>query len=125
MSFSLTLPKKNIPALLNKMDILFIGWNKSPLYRFGISPNKIFDYMMAGKPIIHAVNAPNTFIKEANCGIAVEAENPKAIATAIIQLINTSARQLKEMGDRGKKYTIENFNYQILAKQFIDIIQKL
>jgi len=119
------LPKKNIPALLNKMDILFIGWNKSPLYRFGISPNKIFDYMMAGKPIIHAVNAPNTFIKEANCGIAVEAENPKAIATAIIQLINTSARQLKEMGDRGKKYTIENFNYQILAKQFIDIIQKL
>ncbi len=38
------------------MDVLFIGLKNESLYRFGISPNKIFDYMMASKPIIQLSN---------------------------------------------------------------------
>jgi len=63
--------KTMIPSLLNKLDILYIGTKKQPLYRFGISPNKLIDYMMAGKPIIQAVKTYNDIVSEAKCGIPV------------------------------------------------------
>ncbi len=119
-----SIPKKQIPSLLSKMDYLLIAWNKEKLYRFGISPNKIFDYMMASKPIIHAVEAPNTFVKEAKCGIHVEPENPQAIVDAIKQLTEMSANELSKMGQSGKKFVLENHDYKVLAKQMCDIFIK-
>jgi glycosyltransferase involved in cell wall biosynthesis len=118
-------PKSQIHEILTKMDILLITWNKSPLYRFGISPNKIFDYMMAAKPVIHATDAPNTFVDEAGCGIAIPPENPNALANAIVMLHNTSKDELKMMGDNGKKYVVEMHAYRILANRFIQIISNI
>lgn len=119
------IPKTQIPAFLKLMDILLIAWNKNPLYRFGINPNKIFDYMMAKKPIIHATDAPNNFVDEAKCGIAVEPENPKAMAEAIIKLIATPKSELDRMGKRGQEFVVKNHDYKILAKKFIDIIENI
>jgi len=117
--------KAAIPNALKMCDILFIGWNKNPLYRFGISPNKIFDYMMAEKPIVHAVNAPNNFVEEAKCGIAVEAENSHAIAEAIIKLQKTDKEERDIMAQNGKKYVLENHDYKALSKQFISIFDSI
>jgi glycosyltransferase involved in cell wall biosynthesis len=60
-----SIPKRAVPAFLAEMDSLFIGWRKLPIYRFGINPNKLFDYLMAGKPVIHSVDAGNDMVKDA------------------------------------------------------------
>ncbi len=118
-------PKNQIPDLLSKMDYLIITWNKTKLYRFGISPNKIYDYMMAKKPIIHATDAPNKFVDEANCGIAVGAEKPDEIVDAIIKLKSMPEDKLKEMGQNGYDYVLKNYDYKILAKKFINVMNNL
>jgi len=123
ITFLQSIPKYQIPKVLGLFDILIITWNKSPLYRFGINPNKIFDYMMAQKPIIHATDAPNKFVDEAKCGIAIEPENPKAIVNAINKLSSLSDSELEEMGKKGKEFVLKNHDYKILAQQFIDIIK--
>jgi glycosyltransferase involved in cell wall biosynthesis len=115
--------KKVIPSLLSKFDILYIGWSKNKLYRFGISPNKLFDYMMAGKPIIHSVYASNDPVKESNCGISVDPENPRAIAQAIDELTSLGEEEKINMGINAKKYVIDNHNYMILAEEFINIFK--
>jgi len=125
ISFLDSIPKNQIPSALELMDILLITWNKSPLYRFGISPNKIFDYMMAKKPIIHASDAPNTFVEEANCGISVEPENPNLIKEAILKLQKTSITDLQKMGKNGKEFILKNHDYKVLSKKFIDIIESI
>ncbi len=117
------IPKQQIPALLAYMDYLILAWNKEPLYRFGISPNKIFDYMMAAKPIIHAVDTPNTFVDEANCGISVPPENPQAIVDAITQLDQYTPTQLKTMGQNGKRFVLKHHDYKVLAEKMIDIFK--
>jgi hypothetical protein len=49
-TFSIPVPKTQVPALLRCFDLAYIGWQRQPLYRFGISPNKLIDYMMAARP---------------------------------------------------------------------------
>jgi len=114
--------KPAVPQFLGKMDGLFLGWQRKPIYRFGISPNKIFDYMMAGKPIIHAVDAGNDIVEEAGAGISCEPENPQAIATACKQLLEMTAEQRHDMGQRGRHYVLEKHSYHILAEEFLEVI---
>lgn len=114
--------KKAIPSLLKETDILYIGWRNNPIYRFGISPNKIFDYMMASKPIIHSVNAGNDIVSDAKCGISVEPENSEKIADAIIQLLNLSDNDKKIMGQNGHNYCLNNHDYSVLSNRFINAI---
>lgn len=114
--------KTAIPELLDSMDALFIGWNKEPLYRFGISPNKLMDYMMAAKPVIHSIEAGNDLVAGSGCGISVPPEDPSVIAEAVVQLMQMDAKEHKTMGLKGREYVMSYHDYKVLAKRFIDCI---
>jgi len=117
-------PKSSIPALLAPMDALYIGLKKEPVFRFGVSPNKLLDYMMAAKPVIHGIEAANDLVAESGCGISVPAENPAAVAEAIVQLMNMSSLEREEMGLRGREYVLTHHDYRVLAKRFAQILRK-
>ena len=110
--------KAAIPALLAQADALYIGWRKLPIYRFGINPNKLFDYMMAGKPVLHAVDAGNDIVTTAEAGISVPAEQPQAIADGIAQLLSMCAEQRQRAGENGRRYVLAQHDYRVLAKHF-------
>jgi hypothetical protein len=65
------IPKRQIPSLLAQFDIAYIGWQRTPIYRFGIAPNKLMDYMMAGRAVLHSVEAGNDPVAEAGAGLTV------------------------------------------------------
>jgi glycosyltransferase involved in cell wall biosynthesis len=112
-------PKTQVPNFLAQMDALFVGFPKLSLYRFGVSPNKVFDYMFAKKPIVYAITAGNDLVADANCGISVEADNSAAIADAFTQLANTPKDTLVQLGINGYNYVLQNHDYRVLAKRFI------
>lgn len=118
------IPKSAIPSLLSQIDIAYIGWHPNPLYRFGISPNKLMDYMMAGKPVVHAVKAGNDPVADAKCGISIEPGNAEAVANAILSLASMTQRERREIGQRGRDFVLENHSYPVLAKKFIKSIFK-
>lgn len=111
-------PKLSIPNLINLFDCVYVGVMDSPLYRFGIAMNKIYDSMMGGKPLLYAVNAPNNYVKRYHCGIDVEPGNVDALVGAIQELIGMSENDKVRMGENGKKAVMENYNYKVLAKRF-------
>lgn len=111
--------KPQIPSLLQWFDIAYIGWRRQPLYRFGIAPNKLMDYMMAGRPVLHAVEAGNDPVSEAGCGLTVKPEDPEAIAHGICSLLGFDETERKVMGERGRAYVIKNHSYPVLAKKFL------
>ena len=114
-----------IPSFLREMDALYIGLQKQSLFRFGISPNKLFDYMMAEKPVIQAIDAGNNIVREADCGMDVEPDNVVEIAGAMEKLSQLSEEELRRMGANGKKFVLENHTYSVLVKRFIDCLEKL
>lgn len=119
-----SIPKKMVPAFLNKMDVLYIGWQNKPIYRFGISPNKLMDYMMAAKPILHSVTAGNDLVQEAHCGISVPAEDVDAVADAVKKFIAMDKADLSVLGENGKEYVVKHHDYKVLAEKFIAWMEK-
>ena len=117
--------KKLIPSFLCRMDVLYIGFQKQPLYRFGISPNKIFDYMMAGKPIVQAIEAGNNLVKEAKCGLYVKPEDVQEIACAILTIKNMSDEERKILGENGHDYVMRNHSYSVLTEKYLKLMENL
>jgi glycosyltransferase involved in cell wall biosynthesis len=113
------IPKKNvIPLLKEYVDVCFIGLMSQPLFRFGISPNKMFDYLYSAKPIIQSIDSANDIVKEANAGISVKPENPKEIADAILKIFKMSEFERNELGKNGRAYVEKYHSYEQLAKQY-------
>lgn len=111
--------KAAIPTLLGLMDVLYIGWHHQPLYRFGISPNKLMDYMMAGRPVVHSVEAGNDPVGEAGCGITVAPKNPQAVVDAVNILLALSGAERDAMGLQGRAFMESKQTYPVLAQRFL------
>ncbi len=116
-------PKLAIPRLVEYFDCCYVGVKDSPLYRFGIAMNKIFDVMMAGKPMLYAVNAPNQFAEQYQCGLTIEAGNPDAIVEGIQTLQGMSEAERIQMGKNGREAVLKNYEYSVLAKKFLDLMK--
>jgi glycosyltransferase involved in cell wall biosynthesis len=111
--------KEQIPALLQHFDVAYIGWKRHPLYRFGIAPNKLMDYMMAARPVLHAVEAGNDPVGEAGCGLTVAPEDAAASVEGVRSLLSLSVEARGAMGLRGKEFVLANHTYPILSERFL------
>lgn len=108
-------PKSMVPMMLQEADSLALSLEDTPLYKYGISVNKIFDYMASGKPVIFSGQAANNPVEEARCGITVPPKNSQAIAEAIITLYRMPQEAREDMGRRGQEYVAEYHDISKLA----------
>ena len=114
------IPKAQVPTFLSLIDMAYIGWLRSPIYRFGIAPNKLLDYMMAGRAVLHSVEAGNDPVAESGCGVAVAPESPQAIAEGLRRLASLSPQERQEMGARGRAFVTAHHTYPVLARRFLE-----
>jgi glycosyltransferase involved in cell wall biosynthesis len=117
------IPKAQIPDFLSRMDTLYIGLKDKPLMQYGASPNKVFDYMMAGKPLLYGINSSNDFTALAQCGYKVDGGNPHNIADGILKLAGLDAAQRCEMGENGRHYVLAHHRYEVLADNFLKALE--
>lgn len=115
-----SIPKLIVPRFLIEMDALVISWNKSPLYRFGISANKLFDYMSAEKPIVQSIDTPDDIITKAECGITVPADSIDHFVEALNLIKKMNEKDRKTIGRNGKKAILEKYNYNIISSNFLN-----
>jgi len=118
-------PKNKIFKELRKSDVLLFSQKRAGIYSYGQPPNKIFDYMAAGKPIIFASSARNDLVKEANCGISIKSESSKELENAIIKLCSMDPSELRTMGKNGQKFVKKHYNIKHLAKKYYQVILKV
>jgi len=112
-------PKSAVHGLCKSAHIGFISLRNEPLFRFGVSPNKLFDYMLASLPVIFAVNAGNDIVEESQCGVSCDPSNPEEIADAIAELAVLTNEALCTLGSRGHDYVLRNHTYRELAKRYL------
>lgn len=111
--------KRAVPDLLSHFDCSYMTGLPSPLYRFGLCLNKMYDSMMAGLPIICAFDAPDTLVKQYECGFQCAPSDQKTVVSAINRIANMTKIERKEMGLRGKRAVSSFFTYKHLAELFL------
>ena len=118
------IPKAQVPAFLARIDIAYIGWQRVPIYRFGIAPNKLMDYMMAGCAVLHSVEAGNDPVAEAGCGLTVAPQDAAAVAQGLLRLAALSSAERRTLGERGRAFVLAEHTYPVLAQRFIEAVQR-
>jgi glycosyltransferase involved in cell wall biosynthesis len=111
--------KEHVPALLRCFDLAYIGLQRQPLFRFGVAPNKLIDYMMAARPVLYSIEAGNDPVGEAGCGLTVPAEDAPAAAQGIRAMLAMDREQREALGQQGRKFVLENLTYPVLGKRFL------
>lgn len=112
--------KNQLQNIINQVDVCFIGRNNTPLFDYGVSSNKYFDYMLNAKPILASTRKVSDPVEQSGCGIIVEPDNAQAIAEGIIQIFNKSVEERNEMGKKGYNFVLKYHNFDYLSDLYIE-----
>ncbi|MGH7688009.1 MAG: glycosyltransferase family 4 protein [Gemmatimonadaceae bacterium] len=111
-------PKDEVADQLACAHATILHLRRADVFRWGISPNKLFDYMAAARPVVYAVETAFDPIAESGAGLSIPPENAEAMARSFIELFHMDDAQLLMMGHRGRQYVIDEHGIPLLAAQF-------
>jgi glycosyltransferase involved in cell wall biosynthesis len=96
--------KTHVPAVLREIDAGLLHLTAVDVFRYGISPNKLFDYLAAERPVLFACRSSNDPIRDVGAGLSIPPDDPPAMAAAMQELASRSADELRAMGGAGRAY---------------------
>jgi len=115
-------PKTEMCSMLAAADACIAILKPIELYKTTY-PNKVFDYMAAGRPVILAIDGViKELVESAGAGLAVEPGNPKALACAIQQL-SANRGQARALGLAGRTYIERFYNRAHFSKKFALVLE--
>ena len=88
-------------------------------------PNKVFDYMAAGRPVALAIDGViREVVEAAGCGIFAEPGNPSALANAI-RTLASDRDKARQMGLDGRNYLEEHFSRGVIGERLMGLLEEL
>jgi|HigsolmetaAR204D_1030405.scaffolds.fasta_scaffold03156_4 Glycosyltransferase len=115
-------PKRALANFLREMDVGLMILADVPAFYNGTSPNKFFDYIAAGIPVL--INYPGwlaQLVTEEGCGVVVRPGDPVEFADALERLTDWNVR--RGMGEKARRVAEAKFHRDSLALQFIDFLE--
>lgn len=116
------IPKSSVPRFLDAVDVGVIHTTYTPVYRYGISFNKLFDYMAAAKPVAFACTTSDDPVKASGAGLTVAPDDPTALARAMVELATMTAAERAEMGAAGRAYLERSHDMRRIGDRFADLV---
>lgn len=124
VSFLAPVPKLEMPGALAAADACLATLKPIEMYKT-VYPNKVFDYMAAGRPVVLAIDGViREVVEAAGAGIPVTPGDPEMLAAAIRKLSMDSKLGL-EMGARGRLAVEARFDRLILADKMTQLMLSL
>ena len=117
------IPKKELARILPQMDIGMMLLKNVPAFYYGTSPNKFFDYIACGLPVLN--NYPGwiaELIEGNRCGVVVPPDDPQSFADAVIRLRDASD-DLVAMGRRARQLAESQFSRDVLGDHLVAVLE--
>lgn len=123
VSIENSVPKNEVTNILQNSDILYFNLKDSPVFNYGISSNKLYDYMASGRVIIFSTKAKNNPIKDANAGYSIAPDNVEVLEKTILEIYNLSQEKRDTIGQKIRKYAENNYSIEILVDKFEKLLE--
>jgi glycosyltransferase involved in cell wall biosynthesis len=118
-------PLASMPAFYAKADVMLVTLKKEPIFALTI-PGKVQSYLACSRPIIAALDGEAArVVEEAGAGLTCPAEDPEALAKAVLKAYNMSANDRERMALQGKDYFEKNFESSMLLDRLDGWISEL
>lgn len=117
--------KLKLTAYLRGADAGLMLLANVPAFYYGTSPNKFFDYIAIGLPVLN--NYPGWLagmIKDNNCGLAIEPDNPIAFANALEKMADNPLLR-KEMSSNARNFAVKEFDRAKLGNNFVNFLERM
>lgn len=112
-------PVESMPGLMQKASALLVTLADQEIFRATI-PSKVQAYLAAARPILACLNGEGAnLVVEAGAGLAVPAEDGRALADAILRMYHMPPQELEAMGRRGRLYYASHFAHDMLVDRLI------
>lgn len=126
VEFRAPVPKSGMPALLAGADAGLMVLRDSPLFAFGVSPNKLFDYLGAGIPVV--CNVPGevaALLRDARAGTQATDASAAALADAVLGLRASGSDHRAAMGRAGQDWVAREHARPVLARRLDAMLREL
>lgn len=118
------MPKNELAAIIPRMNVGLMILKNLPSFYYGTSPNKFFDYIASGLPVLN--NYPGwlaDMIQEHRCGVVVRPDDPRAFADAVVWM-RDHREELRGMGQRGRELAEARFSRDRLGQMFVETLEQ-
>jgi len=117
-------PKTEMARILSAADACVAILKPIELYKTTY-PNKVFDYMAAGKPVILAIDGViRQVVEDAKCGVFCQPGNPQDMAEKVLFLFNNPVKS-HQMGINGQEYLLRHFDRNTITQQMVKLINQM
>lgn len=125
LQFRDAVPKQDLRTLLQAADSLILTLLDVPVFRYGVSPRKLYDYYAAGKPVVVNVAGQITREVERNgCGLAAPPEDPAALAQRMQEMAAKSDEERAEMGRRSRELGESTYDMRKVSLRIAQAIRE-
>ena len=117
------IPKTELARILPGMDVGMMILKNVPAFYYGTSPNKFFDYIASGLPVLN--NYPGwiaELVERNHCGVVVPPDDAPSFADAVIRL-REGRESLPEMGRRARQLAEAQFSRDTLGDQLVAVLE--
>jgi glycosyltransferase involved in cell wall biosynthesis len=117
--------RSQVQAVLRRCDVLYFAVYDSLVWKYGMSLNKLIDYLMAAKPVLASYSGYQSMLNEAGCGVFVPSGDVAALKQALLRFAELPKNELEEMGRAGRRWLVENRRWDFLARRYLALCDEL
>lgn len=113
-----------VPYISSLAELNIVHGSPSTVLKYGISANKLFDYLASGKPVLS--DFPCEFNPSVQCGAGFDIQNPKAdkIADMIEKICSMSPDEMEHYGRNARIAAEQQYDYKVLTQKLLKIIEQ-
>jgi glycosyltransferase involved in cell wall biosynthesis len=117
-------PLETMPYFFDRADALLLSLKKDPMYAY-TAPGKLASYLASGRPILATLDGEGAdIVDRAGAGISSPAQDPDALAAAIIKMYQMSKQERDALGANGRRYCEQHFEREKLFDQLEEIFRE-
>ena len=117
------IPKAWMPDLLRSLDAAVVHTTYTPVYRYGISFNKLFEYMAAERPVVFACDCAYDPVEASGAGVTIPPDDAAALGDAYLRMADTPAEARRVMGGAGLAYVRREHDFRRLGDTLAAVVE--